>query len=156
MMHSSSLVELQRNLIAAAARPDAAQPGPMYMPFESAGQLWVVKCSDVARLAIPSEVTSLQGYAGSPDCVLGVISADGELLTVVDVSLLFGAAATVRSLKSRLIVCADGSLKGIALMVDRVRDRVESLDDLAGATLLDPESLYARLSKKAGRHGENI
>ena len=149
-----SLSELQATLIAATANPGVSTTAPEFLPFEAAGRTWAVKSAEVGRLMMPTDVTLLQGYAVTPECVMGVIAADSEMLSVVDGGLLLGTAKTVNSLKSRLIVFAEGPLKGIALMVDRVRERVDNAAGLTDISLLTPANLLSKLNEKAGAIGE--
>lgn len=147
---SSALLRLQQNLV--APRGGQAQaPAPLLelLPFEAASFRWSIPCVEVARVMMPAEVISLAGYPQIPTCVVGVVAADSEMLSVVDAALLLGHEPCNQSLKSRLIVFGDGPLKGFALLVDRVHERIGA-DDASAHELrrLDSVTLQSRLQQK--------
>lgn len=144
----TSLLRLQQELMAPAARA-ADVPHPDLLPFEAAKALWAVPCAEVARVVMHSDVISLAGYAQLPSCVVGVVATDSEMLSVVDVGLLLGIERSHSSLKSRLIIFGDGSLKGFALLVDRVHERVSSAESASTLNRVDSASLYSRLLQKS-------
>lgn len=151
MNRGRSLVALQESLIQAAADQSAADMMPAYLPFEAAGRTWAIRCAEIHRLAIiPPEFTSLQGYARTPACIVGVMPTDADMLSVVDAGLLLGGLSVVKSLKTRLVVFGEGALKGVALMVDRIHDRVETVDAASGVQLLNAGDLNTKLSQLAG------
>tara|TARA_B100001105_G_scaffold136374_3_gene109254 strand:+ start:10171 stop:10644 length:474 start_codon:yes stop_codon:yes gene_type:complete len=144
----SSLLRLQQGLMAPAAGPADVEPRDL-LPFEAANARWAVPCAEVARVVMPSDVISLTGYAQLPTCVVGVVATDSEMLSVVDVGLLMGIERSHSSLKSRLIIFGEGPLKGLALLVDRVHERVSSANSAATMNLVDAASLHSRLQQKS-------
>lgn len=145
-----SLLRLQAELLRGG---ESAEPaGPTLLPFEAAGQVWAVPCDEVARVMMPADLIPLNGYAQLPVCVIGVIASDTEMLSVVDSGLLLGREKSHESLKTRLIVFNEGPLKGVAILVDRVRARVAapaSNDKIEGVNLLDAANLNSRLQAKS-------
>ncbi|MFK4705836.1 chemotaxis signal transduction protein [Roseateles asaccharophilus] len=151
MNRGRPLVALQESLVRAASDQSSASPARAYLPFEAAGRTWALSAEEVNRLAMPTnDITSLQGCADTHACILGVMPTDAEMLSVVDAGLLLGGSSVVRSLKTRLIVFAEGALKGVAIMVDRIHDRVDSVDAESGVLVLSAADLYSKLSHLAG------
>lgn len=144
----TSLLRLQQSLMSPESSP-AAVEGLDLLPFDAAQQSWTIPCADVARVMMSAAVISLSGYSQLPDCVVGVVGTDNEMLTVVDAGLLLGREPTQATMKTRLIVFGDGELRGFALLVERVRDRVTK--EVAGRQELQASSaasLHTRLLNK--------
>ena len=152
---ATPLLRLQEGLL----QPDVAgaqAAGPTLLPFEAAGARWAVPCDEVARVQMPADVIALKGYAQLPDCVVGAVASDSEMLSVVDAGLLLGREAGHSSLKSRLIVFSDGPLKGVALLVDRVHARIPACERevTEGVTHVDAKKLNTRLQAKSKTRSE--
>lgn len=144
----SSLLRLQQGLSAPSAGPAGAERRDL-LPFEAAKIRWAVPCTEVERVVMPSDVISLAGYAQLPNCVVGVVATDSEMLSVVDTGLLLGVERSHSSLKSRLIIFGEGPLKGFALLVDRVHERVSSAVSSAALSRVDAAGLHSRLLQKS-------
>jgi chemotaxis signal transduction protein len=152
---TTSLLRLQESLLqTGAAEAQGAQP--TLLPFEAAGAQWAVPCDEVARVQMSADVISLKGYAQLPDCVVGAVAGDNEMLSVVDAGLLLGREPGHASLKSRLIVFNEGPLKGVALLVDRVLARIPARRDqsIEGITQVDATNLNTRLQSKSTTRSE--
>lgn len=145
----SSLLRLQQGLLTPAAGSAGVEHRDL-LPFEAANARWAVPCSEVARVVMPADIISLAGYTQLPNCVVGAVGTDSEMLSVVDAGLLLGIEHSHSSLKSRLIIFGEGPLKGFALLVDRVHERVSSAS--AGSPALsrvDAASLNSRILQKS-------
>lgn len=111
-----------RELVTVSVQSATAAEACLHLPFMVGGHRFAIPYSEVARVTLPDGITTLGRYANLPSCVVGVTAADSEMLTVVDVGLLYGSAAIHRNMKTRLIVMTDGPMKGFALLVTRVLD----------------------------------
>jgi chemotaxis signal transduction protein len=145
---NTSLLRLQQGLM----NPESAVLGGEQrdlLPFEASLARWSLPCAEVVRVMMPADIISLAGYSQLPECVIGVVAADSEMLSVVDAGLLLGQRRTHLSLKSRLIVCGEGALKGFALLVDRVFDRVSSAEPDKGLNRTDADRLHSLLMQSS-------
>lgn len=147
-VRDSSLLRLQQGLMTPGSGPADAEQRDL-LPFEAAQTRWAVPCVEVARVMMPADVISLAGYSQLPDCVIGVVATDSEMLSVVDTGLLLGIERSHSSLKSRLIIFGEGPLKGFALLVDRVHERVSSVNSAVALSCVDAASLHSRLLQKS-------
>lgn len=145
----TNLLALQRTLLSNSESMANSSQLEMLM-FEVAKQKWAVKCSDVAKVAMAADIIPLASYQQLPSCVVGLVAVDNEMLTVIDAGLLLGRTRCHQSLKTRLIVFGEGVLRGFALVVERVSDRL-SQDDMAaaGGQHLSSASLLERIEARA-------
>ncbi len=103
----SALLRLQQGLMAPATGvKDVARLD--LLPFEAAQARWAVPCAEVVRVMMPADVINLNGYTQLPECVVGAVASENEMLSVIDAGLLLGQERSHSSLKSRLIVFGDG------------------------------------------------
>lgn len=154
-----SLLRLQESLLRPGS--DVARgAGPTLLPFEAAGAQWAVPSDEVVRVQMPADVISLKGYSQLPECVVGAVASDSEMLSVVDAGLLLGRDAVHVSLKARLIVFSEGPLKGVALLVDRVLARISAPvragEPNGSITHVDAANLYSRLQSKSMTRSEAV
>lgn len=145
---AASLVELQERMLAEARSSVSAKPVFEFLPFSASGATWLIRSRNIVRLMMPADVLMLNGYSNTPACLLGVTASGSDMLSVVDAGLLLGSTQVALTLKTRLIVFEEGSLKGIALLVDRVHDRVASSASMPGAAEVTPDAMHAMLIKK--------
>ena len=144
----SSLLRLQQGLMTPGAGHADVERRDL-LPFEAAQTRWAAPCAEVARVMMPADVISLACYSQLPDCIIGVVATDSEMLSVVDAGLLLGIERSHSSLKSRLIIFGEGPLKGLALLVDRVHERVSSADAPVALSRVDAASLHSRLLRNS-------
>lgn len=123
-MGNNGLVALQERIIQASASDDE-MPKSILL-FQVASGSWGIDFSQVDSISSCGQIAPVWSRVGIPAAVIGLSAASGRILTVVDGGLAFGANPVQMNLKSRLITFGDGLLKGIALLVDRVVDPVNS------------------------------
>lgn len=142
------LLALQRRL-AESKTSGASSPQLGLLPFEAAQQRWAIPSAEVARVLMPTDIIALTGYRQLPEYVIGALASDNEMLSIVDAGLLLGRERVHHSLKARLVVFADGPLKGIGLLVDRVLARVADDTDQPDLQRLSAASLHRKLHSKS-------
>lgn len=145
--HRKDLLRLQQAIHRETGLADVPD-GLDTLVFDAANTGWGIPTVAVARVLMPNKVLELPRYAQLPQCVIGVISGLGEMLTVVDGGLLLGGGPTRSSLKARLIVFADIGLTGYAMFVDRVGNRVNgNAPQMRGRHSLTVDALLSSLAR---------
>ena len=142
-------------VVSAAAQPVSADAARLHLPFLVGSQQFAIPYSEVARVTLPEGVAQIGRYPNLPACVVGVTSADSEMLTVVDAGLLLGSASTHRNMKTRLVVMADGPMKGFALLVTRVLDMtpLDTLVDSKDIRITGAEEFGLAMASIKRSHG---
>lgn len=140
---SASLLRLQEALSSSSERGRMEVAGRI-LPYDVGSERFGITCTNISRLVMPADVIRLEGYSHLPSCVIGAVVNDNEMLSVVDAGLLMGRMRIVPSVKARLVVFDSGPLKGIALHVDRVHDRIDERDAL-GVTITNEAGLLTML-----------
>jgi twitching motility protein PilI len=117
MARNSSLREFQESL-AARLREAASEPASSSrLGFRSGNRNWLLKLEDAG------EIVPLPDVAPVPltkPWFLGLANVRGTLVSVVDLALFIGAAPTLRSVESRLMLAPDRLQARAGILVDRM------------------------------------
>lgn len=127
---SVGIVDFQRDLLArlneAGKARNIGQLADAYVPITSSGDSWLVKASDIARIAMLGPITPVPGASAE---ILGVVSQSGMIYTLVDFNALLGRQPVHKSIKTRVIflesTISSSSESLVALMVERVLELTE-------------------------------
>ncbi len=114
------LLEFQQRLHA-KIDTRAAAASELCVPVLSAQDSWLFASSSILKIMLPETIVRVPG---APREVLGVVSLEGSVYTLMDFNLLLGRAPVLRNLKSRIVFLAPGLETGapVALLVERVLD----------------------------------
>lgn len=96
-----------------------------FVLFSIEGQSFVIRLNAVKRIARAVSVTRIHN---APDVIEGVVNIQGEIIPVVNLRKRFNLPLREIGIDDHFIV-ANTKYRSVAVLVDEVKDIIESLDD---------------------------
>ena len=124
--------------------------GKKYVLFQLGNEYFGVSSERVTEVV---RMLSLTDIPNVPDWFLGISSLRGDILSVIDLWLLWGNPRADENPKEKLIVLQSKSAEtNLAIKVDRLREIVTIADD----SLIQPDNAIPHIFAEADYKGINV